>query len=382
MLIGSVSLCEQSAYRDRVLFVQHRWFSNLLFTLLLCLSPLVSHSQSLSLRANNSSPLNSSPVVQSTVDEFEEVFQSGRAWSFTFENDIFVGDDDGLTNAFAFQLGRAAFDRFTPENLPAWLYRLVGDTYINRPDGGGKRGVVYTFGQAMQTPEDIQSSDPLPGELPYAGLVFASASFYAAGPIRSNRLTLVGGMVGPVSLAAESQALIHRITGSEIPNGWDNQIDYEPVFMVEAGKIFRALSTDPDRSLEFDTILLADIGLGNLRSSASATVLVRIGDNLEISYPLASVLPDRQVSPLAFSKAPSWYAFAGVQAAYIANDIMIDGNTFSDSLSVPLDHTQGRLSLGLGWNLGSWAFTVLFSENQNTRERDPFGSISVTHRYQ
>ncbi len=381
MLIGSVSLHKRAVCRDQVWFLQYRLFFNLLVAVLLCLAPLVGYSQSFSLRATNTLQLNSSPAVQSTVDEFEEVFQSGRAWSFTFENDIFVGDDDGLTNAFGFQLGRAAFDRFTPENLPGWLHKFVGDTYINRADGR-KRGVVYVFGQAMQTPEDIQSSEPVIGDLPYAGLVFASASFYAAGQQRSDRLTLVGGMVGPVSLAAESQSLIHRMTGSDIPNGWDNQIDYEPVFMVEAGKIVRAFSTDPSRALEFDSIVLADIGFGNLRSSLSATVLARIGDNLEISYPLASVLPDRQVSPLAFSKAPSWYAFAGVQAAYVANDIMVDGNTFTDSLSVPLDHTQGRLSLGLGWNLGSWAFTVLFSENKNTRERDPFGSISVTHRYQ
>ena len=380
-MISSGSLYRLAVYRGQLRFLEHRLFINSLFIVLLFFVPLVSHSQSFSLRATNSLPLNSSPVVQSSVDEFEEVFQSGRAWSFTFENDIFVGDDDGLTNAFGFQLGRAAFDLFTPENLPGWLYEFVGDTYINRGDGR-KRGVVYVFGQAMQTPEDIQSSEPVLGDLPYAGLVFASASFYAAGQKRSDRLTLVGGMVGPVSLAAESQSLIHRMTGSEIPNGWENQIDYEPVFMVEAGKIVRAFSTDPSRALEFDSILLADIGLGNLRSSASATILARIGDNLEISYPLASVLPDRQVSPLAFSKAPSWYAFAGVQAAYVANDVMVDGNTFSDSLSVPLDHTQGRLSLGLGWNLGSWAFTVLFSENKNTRERDPFGSISVTHRYQ
>lgn len=376
-----MSLHKRAVCRDQVWILKIRSFFNLLIVVLLCLAPLVGYSQSFSLRATNTLQLNSSPAVQSTVDEFEEVFQSGRAWSFAFENDIFVGDDDGLTNAFGFQLGRAAFDRFTPENLPDWLYEFVGDTYINLADGR-KRGVVYVFGQAMQTPEDIQSSEPVLGDLPYAGLVFASASFYAAGQQRSDRLTLVGGMVGPVSLAAESQSLIHRMTGSDIPNGWDNQIDYEPVFMVEAGKIVRAFSTDPSRALEFDTILLADIGFGNLRSSLSATVLARIGDNLEISYPLASVLPDRQVSPLAFSKAPSWYAFAGVQAAYVANDIMVDGNTFSDSLSVPLDHTQGRLSLGLGWNLGSWAFTVLFSENQNTRERDPFGSISVTHRYQ
>lgn len=353
----------------------------IIFLCWICLFTATSHSQSNPLLSISNAELISQPTIQSVPDEFDDVFQSGKAWSITFENDIFVGDDDGLTNAFGFQLGRAAFEQFTAENLPRWLYSLVGSSYINREDGR-RRGVVYVFGQSMQTPEDIASSEPIEGDLPYAGLVFGSASLYAAGQRRSDRLTLVAGMVGPISIAEQSQSLIHRATGSEIPNGWSNQIKNEPVFMIEAGRIVRAFATDARRALEFDSILLADIGVGNLRSSLSATALIRVGDNLEISYPLASVLPDRQVSPLAFSKTPSWYAFAGIQAAYIANDIMVDGNTFSDSLSVPLDHTQGRFSMGLGWNLGSWAFTVLFSENKNTPKKDPFGSISVTHRYQ
>lgn len=307
-------------------------------------------------------------------------FQNGKAWSITLENDIFTGDDDGVTNVIGFQIAHGAFDRFTPHNLPDWLYWLVGNSYINRKDNH-KRGVVYVFGQVIQTPKDILSSEPILNDLPYAGLLISSATLYSAGQTVTDKLSLWGGVIGPLSFAEETQTFIHSLIGSDIPNGWDNQLSNEPVLMVEAGKVLRVFATPEQHKLEFDTLLSGDISFGNFRSSINVTAIVRVGNNLTISYPFSSILPDRQVNPLAFSDLSSWYLFAGFQSAYVANNILLNGNTFTDSQSLPLDHTLFRSSVGIGTNYGKWAFSFLYSEIIFTDHPDPFGSISITRRF-
>lgn len=307
-------------------------------------------------------------------------FEDGSAWAFTFENDLFAGDDDVFTNGIAVQFGHARFDRFTDENLPRFLYRIVDGTYLNSEDDRS-RGVVYTFAQVIQTPEDIAASEPLEGDTLYAGLLIALASLYAVDGNRADRLSLGAGVVGPLSLAEPSQTIIHRITGSEIPNGWDNQLGNEPVFFVEPGRLWRTHASSPRAMLEYDVIRTASIALGNLQTAARTSLIARIGKNLAASYALASVLPDRQVSPLAFSTRPSWYAFVGTEAAYIARDILIQGNTSGDNQSSALDHSQIRITVGAGWNRGPWAYTVLYSELDSTGDPDPFGSLSITRRY-
>ncbi len=111
------------------------------------------------------------------------------------------------------------------------------------------------------------------------------------------------------------------------------------------------------------------------------SVVIRVGNLLELSHATASLLPDRQVNTLAFLHDSAWYAFVGGEISQVANDIFINGNTFEDSHSVPLDHSRSIVSAGVSWNVGKCAFTLLYAETDGGGETDPFGSFSITSQF-
>ena len=91
-------------------------------------------------------------------------------FTFTFENDIFVGEDDGYTNGTGITFGTSGIDEFDKTNVPRWIHWLIKDLYIStEPDR--KRGISHMFFQRMQTPVDILETELISNDLPYAGLL-------------------------------------------------------------------------------------------------------------------------------------------------------------------------------------------------------------------
>lgn len=309
--------------------------------------------------------------------------QVRSAWTFSLENDMFVGDDSRYTNGIALYYGRGVFRKFTPENSPRLLHALIDRTWINSaPDR--ERAIVYGFFQGMQTPEDITSTELQVTDVPYAGLLGVETQLFSFSERLADRLTLTLGIVGPFSFAREAQKIVHAAIGSDDPRGWRHQIRTEPVAMLELQRGVRLLATDEDRALGPDLVFVGGGALGNLRSDLSATIVARIGNHLGTSFPAVSVAPNRQVNPAAFIDRFSWHAFGGLRVAYVANEIGADGNTFVDSHSVPLDHSELQVSAGLSWNFERWAFNLIVSDilGAETESSDPFGAFSITRRTQ
>jgi len=306
--------------------------------------------------------------------------EDGRALTITLENDLFIGEDNQYTNGFALLYSRGVFDQFDSAHLPSWMLSLVKHTHIyTLPDR--KRALVYTLAQRMQTPEDIQSTELQIDDVPYAGLLLAGLSLYAADEHRSDRITLAAGVVGPASLARQSQEIVHRATGSEIPQGWSNQLNNEPVFQLGVRRGWRLFNTPAKHKLEMDVLGFADATLGNLRSAVSASVVLRLGDNLASSHPTNTLVPDREANILAYSQNNGWYVYAGLESFWVANDLLVQGNTFADSHSLDLNRRRDRLGAGVGWNLQRWAFTLVYADLTSNGDSDPFGSMSFTRRF-
>jgi hypothetical protein len=77
--------------------------------------------------------------------------------------------------------------------------------------------------------------------------------------------------------------------------------------------------------------------------------------------------------------------YLGARASLVLNDVLVDGNTFTDSHSVPLEHFQNQISGGLVWKFGSLAYVFqLTSSSPKTpvlTTRDTFGALSVTYPF-
>lgn len=300
----------------------------------------------------------------------------------TLENDLFAGGDSGYTNGIGLGWGYGGFDDFDGR-LPGWMRALSRNLYISTMENK-KRAITYGIGQQMFTPENIEARYPDPDDRPYAGLLLWRGVLYAYDDKVADRLALHLGVVGPLSLAESGQKLVHGITGSDEPRGWDEQLHNELVFRVDAQRNWQLLHRDTGR-FEFDMVGMAHAGAGTLRSDAGAGMSWRIGHRLTETLPTVAATPAREVNPLAGATRNLWYVFFSASAGYVFNDITINGNTFRNSPSVSLKHEQAFISAGLAWNIGNWG--ILFAMQRGTdsfhtqRVNTEFGSLSLTYRY-
>jgi lipid A 3-O-deacylase len=236
----------------------------------------------------------------------------------------------------------------------------------------------------MQTPADITTAELILDDLPYVGLFAWQSTLYAWDDRITDQLSLYLGIVGPAALAEQTQSFVHELTGGDDPKGWDNQIENEPVFKIEAQRVWNLYRSDGKGS-QYDILGLAGAGIGNLESAAKAGIAIRWGTNLRYSLPSFSLQTDRQINPFALSPDDDYYVFFGLRGGVVFNNILIDSNTFKDSHSVPLEHYQDQASTGIVWSIGRRAFVFqvssISSGTEIISERDEFGAVSFTRRF-
>ena len=310
--------------------------------------------------------------------------KDNKRWhAFTFENDLFAFSDDGYTNGVAYAWGYAPYDK--PEQLPApaWItsFNSALGLYNKHAD---QLSIGYGVAQNMYTPNDLEATELIEDDRPYAGTLLwgTRARAYDQKVANSRGLTL--GVVGPASMAEQAQTLIHDLTGGIEPMGWDNQVSNEPVFRIDAEHLRRLYSSGNDK---FDLISYSTAGVGNLRSDIGTGLILRFGDALASSYAYVDPDPARaiNVAPATNPEEFQWHLQAGILAQYVFNDITLDGNTFKNGPSVDLEHWQTMASAGIAWNTGNWGW--LFSmyrggdEWQTQQEDTAYGALSVSYRF-
>jgi hypothetical protein len=305
-------------------------------------------------------------------------------WSFTFDNDIFVGTDDGYTNGLYLSwYDTEENSRPKPGILASWMMWAM-------PDAGNRSPVTETavrsIGQTMITPEDITLEDPPlpPEDLPYAGLLFFSDSYVRAYRDRADRVSSVIGVVGEYSFAEQTQKFVHKITGSDEPKGWDTQLDDELVFQFGLGSIWRSWVSPGGNA---DLLLGADAAIGTISSNLGAIAMIRYGEGLERNFANTVMLGQRVSNPVSSNEG--WYLFGGIGARYVANQIFLDGNTYDDDAE-SIDYDQGTVPvmLGIAYSWDNLSFTFAVNDlnaiendgNDVARDYSRYGSFTLAWR--
>jgi hypothetical protein len=136
---------------------------------------------------------------------------------------------------------------------------------------------VYGWGlaQFMFTPKHIDISEIQYGDRPYAGALYAAHSLQSINPDENIKITteLFLGLIGPWSLAEESQTWIHGAINYTIPQGWDNQI---------ANDIILNYNINIEKQLLFPSKRVLLVGIvetfsGTLYNAAGMGFILRIG---------------------------------------------------------------------------------------------------------
>ncbi len=299
--------------------------------------------------------------------------------SLTYDNDIFVGEDSGYTNGIYFSQYKTnqKSDKLTPGVLlNPLLWSLPEETHLEQFSS-------TTIGQAILTPFDITQETPDEGQLPYSGLLFMNQTFIVQNGSIADKVSTTLGVVGPWSGAESTQKFVHKMIGSDQPEGWDQQLDNELVFQFSRGRAWRNWHS---KSNNMDFVSMAEVQLGTIESSINAGFLLRYGQEIEETYAAGLLSPSRTTNPVAIEGG--WYVYAGLHFAHLFNNIHADGNTFSNSASINYQRLQsgGFLGLAYSWQDFSITFAVnnikvgIFSVDENIEDVLQYGSLTFLWR--
>ena len=243
---------------------------------------------------------------------------------------------------------------------------------------------VCSVDLGIGTQGDLEQTELITNDVPYAGLLAWQGTLYAWDANITDQFSLYLGAVGPITLSKQTQKSIHKLLSANDPQGWDNQIENELIFKVEAQRVWSLYRTS-GKNKQFDVLGLWGAGIGTLESATKAGIAVRWGTNLQNSFQTFSLQADRQVNPLALTPDDDFYVFFGGRAGVVFNNILVDGNTFTDSHSVPLEHYQDQLSAGAVWSIGRSAFVFQISSISSStkviNKREEFGAVSLTYSF-
>ncbi len=251
----------------------------------------------------------------------------------------------------------------------------------------------FVLGQSIFTPENIKTPSLILNDRPYAGWLYVGFGFLAERPgvfggDAFDTFEADIGVIGPASLAEYIQEGWHDVINTTDPEGWGNQLENEPGFLLTYERKWRFYKSDPQAAgLQLDFMPHAGVALGNVFTYGALGATARIGMHLEADYGAPRIRPGVQGSDF-FDRpkgAFGWYIFAGVEGRVVGRNVFLDGNTFENSHSVGKNTFVGDLQVGLVVTFREFrlAFTNIFRTDEfaGQNEGDEFGAISASFRF-
>ncbi|MEO5588879.1 MAG: lipid A deacylase LpxR family protein [Gemmatimonadaceae bacterium] len=225
------------------------------------------------------------------------------------------------------------------------------------------------LGQEMYTPNH-DSVDPLPGERPYAGWLYARGDVRGGNARQLKTIGLTAGITGPASLAQQVQQRYHSLDKKKRqPLGWDHQMQTELAFAARAGQRWHLAPQGAAATL-VDLVPSVDASLGTLRTAMLAGARARVGVNLPHPW-----LSAGSGSPL------SLYGFIGAGSDFVARDLFLDGSTFRQSERVDHAWVVPQWERGAGVAKGKLAVEYravsVGREYTNGPRKHSWGSVKV-----
>ncbi len=316
--------------------------------------------------------------------------RSAPVFTMYVENDAFTGTDQHYTNGLKLSWlsadladwGQTGWRKNVLEALP----------FINRPDG--QKNIGLAFGQNIYTPRDIEVINPDPRDRPYAGWSYLELAFVSKTVDVADTISLQVGIVGPHSLAEDSQRIFHQWIDSAEPRGWDYQLRDEIGVNVIYERRWRLYGRALYNTLGIDLVPHAGISLGNVQTYANGGGTVRLGINLPSDFGVQLARagsvgggPTDDLDPrVALKRDFSLFVFGAADGRAVARDIFLDGNTFRDSRSVDKEYFVADLSAGIGLIAGPWqlTYTQVWRTREFKTERgdyNNFGSLTLSRAF-
>jgi hypothetical protein len=337
--------------------------------------------------------------------------QDGSTLSVYFENDLFANTDREYTNGTKFSLVSPDIDWAKEiQNGSSGALSPLSSLFVQilSPIAAGKDwlldhsglgwkedpnsvsyNVEFIMGQQMYTPNDIQSKQLIPDERPYAGWLYTGMGLHRKTWRHLDVFEVNIGMVGPSSLAHETQDFVHSARGIAKAQGWDHQIKDELGIGVVLERKDRVLSWNRTGNLGADMITHYGASVGNVLTQMNAGFEIRLGWNLPQDFGESllgrsgNTSSPNQEGELRWDQGFSSYLFTGIDGRMVLRNIFLDGNTFSGSHSVDKETWVGDWVIGTSAMIGkrlklTYSQAIRTKEYEGQNDAQIFGSAYIS----
>lgn len=305
--------------------------------------------------------------------------------SLSWDNDLLTGEDKGYTNGLRFSYLHEADEADADCNL--CLSRQASDRLAFLPGIGAptnQHALAFSLRQLMITPQNIETDTPQYNDLPYVGYLSGEATLWSWNATGITGYTLSAGVVGPDSLAEETQKWVHGFTGSTNPNGWSYQLGTDWVGggqIQHAHRIFRTGDVD---EFQQDMNWLVSARASNFISNAQFGLRWRFGRNLPNNFLSDYAGLSSSVGMPGVLDAPGsgWSVFLGILGEWVPYSYLEERSGRYQYDQQPL---VGHAGVGASWHTQTLHFSVSLrtTSSQDATNKDPlsFGTVSLVWRY-
>ncbi len=311
-------------------------------------------------------------------------------FSFYFENDLFGGTDQRYTNGVRLSWTSPDLKKFSDSGLTGPFGSQIDELpWINQPSY--QRNLAFVLGQSMYTPTDIETTELIGDDRPYAGWLYTGLGFIWKNNQVRNSLTLNIGVVGPSAYAQETQDIIHELRDIPKAQGWDNQLHDELGIVLGYQRMWRWPVHERRAGFDWEALPFLGANLGNVKISASVGGEFRFGYNLPDDFGTETIgAAATTTTPMEGNQRATrgrWsnfgtHVFLRAEGSAVARDIFLDGNTFGDSPSVDKLPFTADLSAGLSVNYKdvklTYAYVYRTEEFRGQDGGQTFGSLTLS----
>jgi len=245
-------------------------------------------------------------------------------------NDFGQSTDDAYTNGTRIDLF------YLPAHRPHGLLGVLA------PAAGEGSVDIYGWGlmQLMYTPKDMSQTNFQSDDYPYSGALIATHTRYSYNPVKKYdwQTELVMGTLGPLSLAHQTQALVHHITGFISPQGWDTQ--FHNAFLLNVNLTGEKQLAEAGNTLRI--IGGAQLYAGTMQNGAAIYPLILLGkmdpyfDGFFSQYTAGR--------DAAGHKRWQLYFFAKPQLQYFLSNALLEGGIFTTNPNLEALNKPGSAS--------------------------------------
>lgn len=306
-----------------------------------------------------------------------------------WENDAFAGTDRDYTNGLKMTWSTPYGMATQESHLPKWSNYFINNLpFVNNP--ATHQAVSISLGQNIYTPEKVLQQELIVDDRPYAGYLYHATGFHNRSVDRKNSWEFQIGVVGPLSLAEESQNWSHDQFGAKRSGGWDNQLHNEFTFEAFYESQWLLFSSGNNRGYNYDLIPHLGIGAGSITTFLNVGAEIRFGLNLPDNFGSCPIRGGCATNS-AFNNAPhkinatgftGWHVFFAVDGRAILHDIFLDGNNFEDSHSVDKETLIADVISGVVFEfhhtMVTYSYIYRTKQFKTQSKNQVFGSISLS----